>query len=117
MVFRFVESVSLVGPRFIGGVQRIFATNIAFIAMIALLGGCTVASEAPVSFTLEQPPLIEAVPLKVGVEYTDDLVAYEYIRESPESFSALMEDMTFKPGPASVAMFTRMLAAQFQEVI
>ncbi|MCC7258225.1 MAG: hypothetical protein IT486_07615 [Gammaproteobacteria bacterium] len=77
--------------------------------ILALLGsGCaaSVAIERPFP-----PPLIEPLPLRVGVLYADSLANYVYHEEA----ATADRDWTVQLGPANVRLFDALFASLFRE--
>ncbi|MEE9255289.1 MAG: hypothetical protein V3U43_10160 [Pseudomonadales bacterium] len=85
-------------------------TKIMTIAMVLLAAGCT--SSATV---LERPfpaPVLDPIPLTIGVYYSDDFRAYVYAERIPRKGT-----IEIKAGAANVRLFDRVLPGMFTGVV
>ena len=87
-------------------------------ALVGALPGCG-SIHIPVSATrLAYPPLVERLPVKVGVFYGPDFQQYEYISEPKSANQVIYRVFTLEHlGPASLEIFTQVFAAMFDQAV
>ncbi len=86
---------------------------LAALALSSLPGGCTYT--VPIDPTLPRRPLVERLPVMVGVHYSEDFRSFEY-RTRYDLYSPFDHTYRFPLGAASVALFDQILASLFEEV-
>jgi len=88
--------------------RRIAAPG-ALLAAILLLAGC--AARAPVGTDFPRP-LVEPLPVRMGVQFTEELRTFEHEEVIPGD-----RKWVVTLGPANEAMFTRVFEAMFAETV
>jgi hypothetical protein len=83
------------------------ATGLA--AGVAVLAGC--AAHAPVGTEFPRA-LVDPLPLRMGVEFTEELKTYEHVETIPGD-----REWIVTLGPANRAMFARLFDAMFEETV
>lgn len=82
-------------------------------ALALLVPGCTYSLQ--IEEPLDRPPLVEPLPLTVGVFYTPEFRAYEHVQIVPGEL--WKNTWKFSLGPASVALFDQVLPSMFKKVL
>lgn len=78
-------------------------------ACFGLVTGCAQTVAVDADFPA---PLVEAMPVTVGVRYTPELVDFTYVEDLPGDVS-----WTFRIGPANRQLFERVLGGLFAQVV
>jgi hypothetical protein len=78
-------------------------------ALAALLAGC--GAEVPVTAGTIPDPLVEALPLTVGVVYGEDFTRYSYTEKATGT------DWSINLGDSTTRMFDRVLSSAFAKVV
>ncbi len=88
------------------------ASVLGFLATVSCLGGCTYS--VSVDVPLHHPPLIEPLPLRVGVYYSPEFRTYEH-RQIIRG-EIWKNTWKFSLGPPSVALFDLVFPTMFETV-
>lgn len=78
-------------------------------AGVAVLAGC--AAHAPVGTEFPRP-LVDPLPLRMGVEFTEDLKTFKHVESIPGD-----REWIVTLGPANRAMFARLFDAMFEQTV
>jgi hypothetical protein len=103
-----------------GASGRRVVSAVRFIAcavLIVTLGGCATRHfrvSVPAEH-LDQPPLIERLPLTIGIAYAPNFRAYRHVTEHKDMVGRVVWDVDL--GEASVVMFDQVFAAMFERVV
>lgn len=96
-------------------VQR-FSFGTVLYAIASALAACGVTFEFPIDDPApEQPPLVEPLPVVIGVYYSPELRNYEHRSTCKIDWEEIAYN--YRLGPASIAIFDYALAGMFQKVV
>jgi hypothetical protein len=82
--------------------------------VMALLGGC---QSVPIDATLDQPPLVEPIPARVGIYYSPEFVNHEYCFDASFTQKGEEGDCFISLGPPSIALFDQLFEAIFENTV
>lgn len=82
--------------------------------IMALLGGC---QSVPIDATLDQTPLVEPIPARVGVYYSPEFANHEYCFDASFAQKGEKEDCFISLGPPSIALFDQVFKSLFENTI
>lgn len=85
----------------------------AFVLLVPvfLMSGCV--DDVEINAVLETPPLVEPLPITLGVYYSDDFRNYRYEKH----FSGSIRTLIFLPGRSSIDLFDQTFTAMFAKTI
>lgn len=84
----------------------------ACVALALVCAACTFA--IPLDATLDEPPLVEPLPLAVGIQYAEGLPTLEWV-EQEYTAEGIRQEMKFQLGNATVALFDQIVGTMFEK--
>jgi len=84
---------------------------VAVLIIMAFLGGC---QSVPIDATLDWPPLVEPMPIRVGVYYSPEFANHEYFFDVSIFQKGEKKDGFISIGPPSIALFGQLFEALFE---
>ena len=86
------------------------------LAMISITAACGPSElRYDIDASLDQRPIVEQLPLAMGVYYSPEFREYEH--RSVENISGFEWHFVYHLGPANVALFDQILPGMFREVV
>ncbi|MCZ6863107.1 MAG: hypothetical protein O7I42_23065, partial [Alphaproteobacteria bacterium] len=107
------------GWKNLGGEKRTMSVRnwILATSLLFLLGGCAGDRVIPIKPALDRPPLVDSLPLTMGVYFGPELRGYAHREPAPAP--PYLEDTTFvfPLGPPSAAMFELVFTGVFAKTV